>query len=314
MAKENKKNLNKKKNVSSKSKTSTTKKVVRKSNVNSGKKVNINKKQSKPIKPEKWYVWLKNNILENEEKYSKKYKNRRLLVSLFAVFCFFAVLFSVFIIDFSNSIKNNKVPYFSIQKRNEYKQVTLYYGLFYKAWRCDNGNTALTYGKYNDDIGYCDIVPKYDENGVFVNPNKVKMTQSQINIIKTYYFDNYIYFKSEKELVDAYKLSSALNKILWINGKQDGIINNDETVELAIFGKVENKDGVDSFSFQFNDPYYHECVKKLNGEYLVSNYNYSTNTCGASWETLSIDKDTCKIAKNSTEFIQNLAPIIDYCK
>ena len=77
---------------------------------------------------------------------------------------------------------------------------------------------------------------------------------------------------------------------------------------------IENKDGIESFSLQFDDPYYHKCVKNLNGKYLVADYNYSTNTCGASWETLNLDKETCEIAKNSTEFIQNLAPIIDYCK
>jgi hypothetical protein len=140
------------------------------------------------------------------------------------------------------------------------------------------------------------------------------MSKSQVNIIKTYYFDNYINFKSKKELENAYKLAKSINKVLWVNGDQKEIINNDESVVLAIFGKEEIKDGVDNFSLQFDDSYYHKCVKQLNGEYLVSTYNYSDNTCGSSWEKLTLSKEVCEIAKNSTEFIKKLAPVMDYCK
>ncbi len=296
----------------------------KKSNLSSGKirskKKNTsgkNKLKQDKLKTEiqqPWYIWLKNNIIENEEKLSKKDRHRRLIISLFAVFCFFSVLFSTFIIDFSISNKRKEIPYFTITKREKYKQLTAYYGMFYKAWKCDNGDTSINFGRLRDKMDNCLIDVNYDDEGFFTNPNKVKMTESQINIIKTYYFDKYINFKSKEELENAYKLSKAINKVLWINANKNEIINNDEAVILAIFGKEEIKDGIESFSLQYDDTRYHKCLKNVGGEYLISNYIYSSNLCENTWENLKLSKDICELAKESTTFIKNLAPIIDYCK
>lgn len=288
--------------------------VPKKKITNLSEKKTIVNKTKKPAKKDKWHVWLKNNIIENERKYSKQYRFRRVIVSLFSVFCFLVVLFSVLITDFSNSYRNNKIPYFTFKKYDEYNQVTKYFGLFYKIYICDNGKKTPTYIRITDKVGYCEIIPKYDENDIFINPNKVKISKSEVNIIKNYYFDNYIYFKSEKEVQNAYKISNAINKVWYIKKEVNEIINNDETVELAVFGKVEKINGIEEFKIQYNDPNYYKCIKQVGDKTLFSKYNYKDNTCESLWNIQYLDKESCKLIYNSTEFIKDFVKITNLCK
>ena len=294
----------------------TTKKVTSKRTNAPKQKVNksIPKvKEEKITEEENWYSSVKKDIIEHEKKYTKENKYRNLFVYAFAVFCFLVVLVSTIIIDFSSGLRNNTVPYFTIKTRDEYKQVTIYKGLFYKVWQCDNGNTELSYGRLGSNINYCEIIPTYKQ-GYFTNPNKIKMTESQVSVIKKYYFDNYIYFKTKKEVTDAYELSKKLNNVWWIKKEQTEIINNDESVELAIFGKTVLKDGVETFEIQYNDLSYYKCAKKVNNVNIFSKYYPATNSCGTTWETVTLDESACSIASDSTDFIQKLVEIAGYCE
>ena len=175
---------------SSKSKSTINKKATKTISVKSKNAVkSVKDEKAQEViesKEENWHEWLKNNIIENEEKYSKEYKSRRLIVALFMVFCFFTVLFSAAIADYNYAYRNNKAPFFAIKTRDEYKQATVYYGIFYKAWECDNGISKVNFARFKTEISYCELVPKYDSNGYYVNPNGVKITKSQMNIIKNY--------------------------------------------------------------------------------------------------------------------------------
>lgn len=299
---------------SSKVKKETKQKVVDKpKKVKEAVKVEKVVEKSEP-KEEKWYVWLKNNIIENEEKYSREYKNRRLIVALFMVFCFFTVLFSAAIADYNYAYKNNKTPFFSIKTRDEYKQATVYYGIFYKAWECDNGLTGVNFSRFKTEIAYCELVPKYNADGYYVNPNGVKITESQMNIIKSYYFNDYVYFKTDKELEDAYNISKEISKIWWVKKDTDLLIDGNEEIGLAIFGKVENINGVDEWKIQYDNTEYYRCVKNLDGVNIFTNYNYLDNTCDTIWETLSLNEETCTLIKDSTEFVNNLVNLTELCK
>lgn len=263
----------------------------------------------KEVKKEKWYVWLKNNIIENEKEYSKEDKRRRLIVSLFAFFCFLVVLFSTAIIDYTYSSRNNKTPLFVLRARNNYKQVTLYYGLFYKAWKCDNEYDGVNFGRYNSEISYCALVAEYDENDVYTNPNGVKITRDDMNRIRNYYYDEFVNFKNEEELENAIKISDAINKIWWVR-KDDATVNEPNAI-IGVFGKMES----DGWKLQYGNPEYYRCVKKINEINIYSEYNYLDNTCGDSWETLTLDEKICSLAKNkSPEFINNLVIGTGFCK
>ena len=306
----------KSKKVTPAKKNSEVKKVVKKK---TPKKITSKlKKVTEPVKVEEkkeenWYEWLKNNIIENEEKYSKEYKNRRLVVALFMIFCFFTVLISAAIADYNYAYRNNKTPFFAVRTRDEYKQATVYYGIFYKAWKCDNGLIKVNFSRFKTEVAYCELVPKYNSEGYYVNPNGVKISESQMNIIKNYYFDDYVYFETDEELENAYKVSKEINKIWWVKKETDTLIDNNESISLAIFGKVENTNGVDEWRIQYEDPKYYKCMKNINGVNVFTNYNYLDNTCDMYWETLSLSKETCSLAKSGSSFVKSLVELTDIC-
>ena len=306
-----------KKEVKSVKDASKTKSTVKNKVANkpAPKKVESTPKVEKTVeKEEPWYIWLKNNIIENEEKYSKEYKNRRLVVALFMIFCFFSVLFSTAIIDYNYAYRRNGEPVFVIRKRDEYKQATIYYGMFYKAWKCDNGFEHINFARYKTKISYCSLVTSYDEDGVYTNPNGVKISQSQMNVIKNYYYDDYVYFKTAKDLENAYTISKEIDKIWWVRKSSDEVIDNDDSIGLAIFGKIETANGVDEWKLQYNDPEYYRCVKNVDGSNVFAKYNHLDNTCDTSWESLSLNEDTCNLIDSSSEFVQNLVKLTGLCK
>ncbi len=319
-----KKNASPKKNkkVTPSKKSSETKKMVKKK---APKRITVKpKKVIKSIiiddiieekkQDESWYEWLKNNIIENEKKYSKEYRNRRLVVALFMIFCFFTVLFSAAVTDYNYAYKTNKVPFFVIKTRDEYKQATVYYGMFYKAWKCDNGLTKINFSRFKTKIAYCEYIPKYNSDGYYINPNGIKISKSQMNIIKNYYFDDYVYFKTNEELENAYKISNEINKIWWVKKETNMLVDNDESISLAIFGKVESVDGVDEWKLQYDDPKYYKCMKNIGEVNVFANYNYLDNTCDTYWETLSLTEDTCMLAQNSSNFVKSLVELTEICK
>ena len=266
----------------------------------------INKVEN--VKKEKWYVWLKNNIIENEEKYSKEDRNRRLLVSLFAIFCFVVVLLSTCIIDYNYATQNNTIPMFVVIKRDEYKQATIYYGAFYKAWRCDNGYNNIIYGRFSSEVSYCKLEASYNDNGIYTNPNGVEISKAQMNAIVNYYYDEFINFKTQKDLDNAIKISNAINRIWWVRSQSIAI--NEQNASIAIFGKMES----DGWKLQYNNNEYYKCVKNVNGINIFSDYNYLDNTCGSVWETLTLDDQTCELAKNNNSVIKDLVINAGYCK
>ena len=297
-----------KKTVSTKA-SSKPKKVV-------SKKTSV-KKEVKPVveeKQEPWYIWLKNNIIENEEKYSQEDKYRRLAVSLFMVLCFFTVLFSAAIADYNYAYKSGKTPVISIRVRDEYNQATIYYGMFYKAWKCDNGITSVNFSRFKTKITGCSLVANYDESGVYTNPYGVKITKSQMNVIKNYYYDYYVYFKNSSELENAYKISKEINKVWWVRKQPDKPINGDESIGLAIFGKVDVVDGVEEWNIQYDSPEYYKCVKNIDGSNVFATYNHLDNTCENDWKNISLSGGTCSLAANSSEFVKNLVKLSGLCE
>lgn len=290
------------------------------------KKTNINKSNtSKTIykkvdtkkviqKKEVWYKWIKNNIIENEKNISKEAKNRRLIISLFAIFCFFVVLLSTSIIDYSMATKKNTRPFFVIELKDNFKQTTIYYGMFYKAWKCDNGDDIVHFGRFNSELSYCVLEPKFNKDGIYKNPHGVEITKSQMNIIKNYYFDDFVNIKNKKELENAYKISKALNDVWWVSTKSEKTLNEDSSISIAIFGKTEKKDGIESWSLQYSDKTYHKCMKQLDNKYVFSEYLPNNNTCSNNWKSLSLDKEICELSKNNTKFVSELVIISKLCE
>ena len=230
------------------------------------------------------------------------------------VFCFFTVLFAAAITDYNYAYRSKSAPFFAIKTRDEYKQATIYYGIFYKAWKCDNGLTSINFSRFKTKISYCKLIPKYDSDGYYTNPNGVKITESQMKIIQNYYFDDYVYFKTNEELERAYKISKEINKVWWVKKETDTLVDSDESISLAIFGKVENIDGIDEWKIQYDDPKYYKCVKNDNGVNVFTNYNYLDNTCDTNWENLSLSPETCVLARKSSEFVKKLVGLTGLCK
>ena len=257
--------------------------------------------------------WIKTNVIENEKEFSKANKNRRLFTSLFAVLCFCVVVFSTAIIDYTNAVKRETTPFFVIKGRNEYKQATIYYGAFYKAWKCDNGSSTVTFGRYKNELTYCPVEPVYDEQGVYTNPNGVKITRSQMNNIKEYYRDEFVYFENEGELEIALNLSTAINKSRWVKTKSEVVLNGDPTIEIAIFNALEEKDGIQSWERQYTNTKYHKCVKSKDDDYFFSNYDPVNMTCEGEWTKLKLDDTTCLLASKSVKFVSEFVTITKLC-
>ncbi len=299
--------------IAEKNKTESSKKTLKKQQTKPTKTKQIEKKDiKKEVKKEKWFVELKKFLLEDEKNYSKEYKRYRNMVTIFAIICFFAVLLSTSFIDYSRAYVSKTMPYFVIRSKNEYKQATIYYGLFYKAYKCDNGDKAVKFGTYNLNIEDCKIVVSYDEDGYYTNPNGIKMTNKQINTIKTYY-NYYNEFETEEELVEAYKISTAINKIWWVQKNEVLMMDGTTPVYTAIFNKLIEKEGEYLWELQYNDSQYYKCVKYENNIYQFSEYNAGKNTCDASWKPLKLNEEECVSAKTSSSFIKDLVRITNLC-
>lgn len=269
----------------------------------------VEKKLTEEVKKEKWYKGLKTDLLENEKEFSKEYRRSRNLIAIFAFLCFISVLLATSFIDYTRAFKGKTQPYFAIRARNEYKQATVYYGVFYKAWICDSDKNRVNFGSFSSSITNCKVVVAYDDDGYYENAKGLKISKEQMNTIQPYYSDYFNGFETEEELEQAYKVSSAINKVRWVQ-KSTGLLLEDNTIAyLAIFNKlVEN-----TWELQYSDPAYYKCVKSTNGIYTFSDYNSEANKCGSNWEALKLSDDICEIATKDITYVRELVKITNLC-
>ncbi len=272
------------------------------------KPVKVKMKLTEEVKKEKLHKKFKTDLLENEKEFSKEYRRSRNIIAIFAFLCFMSVLLATSFIDYTRAFKGKTQPYFAIRARNEYKQATIYYGVFYKAWICDSDKTHVNFGSFSSNITNCRVVVTYD-NGYYENSKGLKISKEQMNTIQPYYYDYFNGFETEEELEQAYKVSSAINKVRWVQ-KSTGVLLEDNTIAyLAVFNKlVEN-----TWELQYNDPAYYKCVKSTNGIYTFSEYNLETNKCGSNWEALKLSDDICDIATKDITYVRELVKITNLC-
>lgn len=272
------------------------------------------KKLTSEVKKEKWYISLKKKMLEDEKQFSKNQIRGRNLTALAAFICFLAVFLSTAFLDYSRAYKGTTTPVFVIRHQNEYKQATVYYGIFYKAWVCDNGDEAIKFGSYSSEINNCSIVVSYDTNGYYTNPNGIKMSKQEINTIKTYFYDYFNEFKAEKEFEDAYKISKAINEVWWVKNVETLTLDDGSIANMAIFNKLVNKNGEYLWELQYENPEYQKCVKSQNDEYVFALYDIQTKKCGSEWKHLNLSDSVCKLTKTSIKYVKDLVRITKLCE
>lgn len=274
----------------------------------------IDKKLSEKIKKEKWYINFKKTIIKEEAEFSRRAKRSRNVIAVLAFLCFFAVFLSTSFIDYSRAYKTNTAPYFALELRDKYKQATVYYGPFYKAWECDNGEKAIQFGSFGSDINNCKIIVNYDSKGYYTNPNGIKISEKQIDTIKLYYYDKFNNFESKLELDDAYKLSKALNEVWWVQNNSTILLKDGTTSNIAIFNSIIEKSGKYFWELQYDNSEFFKCVKNLNGLYVFSDYDSKNNVCGTDWEPLKLSKDVCKLVDDSPTIIRDVVEITELCE
>lgn len=266
------------------------------------------------VKKEKWYINLKKKMLEDQKEMSKKNLRDRNFIALAALICFLAVFLATCFLDYSRAYKSSVAPLFVIRHKDDYKQAEVYYGIFYKAWTCNNGEKSIQFGVYSSEINNCSIVVSYDKDGYYENPNGIKMSKKEINTIKTYFYDYFNEFKTEKELENAYKISKAINEVWWVKNVEPITLDDGSTANMAIFNKFVNNNGEYLWELQYDNEEFHKCVKNQNNEYVFSEYDQESQKCGTEWKHLNLSKSICSLTKTSIKYVKELVSITKLCE
>ena len=273
------------------------------------KKTKVNRSQKEIIEKDKSLIRrLKREIRESEQLLTNEKNIRKIGTIIFLIFSFIVILLSICLIDYSNSSLKTIPPKFAIKVNDKTKQITKYYGLFYKAWSCD-ANGIINYSLYTSDIPHCELRIVYDENGIYTNPNNLKITKSQIDSLYRYYSESINYWKTQEELDNALFISNEFSSKLWVK-KEEPIktISGDE-VYVAIFSKLTDNGWIS----QYSDESYYKCMKIVDEENILFS-EYNSGNCETKWTKLVMSEKFCKIIKSDNSLIKTVVELNNLCK
>ncbi len=284
-----------------------TKKTVNKTKTSAPKKIvkKIEKPKDVIAKKDSVITKLKKEIRESEKILNNEKNVRKTGFIFFTVFCFIVIILSITLIDYSNASLKNTEPKFAIKSIDKSKNVTNYYGVFYKAWKCNDTDDILIFVTYNTESPTCSYTVTYDTEGYYTNPYGIKISKEQMASIYNYYKDYLNEWKKESDLADAYTLSNEFNKIWWVK-KEDTIKLEDGTeAGVAIFNKLINNNDEYSWEIQYLDESYYKCVR--NSETNVYEFSdYDNGFCTGEWKKLSLNENVCELVKNDKSFIKDI--------
>ena len=128
---------------------------------------------------------------------------RKLIIILI---CFISIFLIVFI-DYSVAKSNKNKPLFSIKKVNEDEQVEVYYGLFYKSYKCLSDEEIYVTKNIFSNINNNFCPKKYTidfKNGYYINNNNVKISKEDYEKLNQFYSVDRIIDMTEDDLKEAF--------------------------------------------------------------------------------------------------------------
>lgn len=289
----------KNKKVSTKNNTKT--KVVKKATTN----FNKTKKNKKEVIEEKPSTKKEVKITSSKQKIN----NFNIWKISYIIFCAVVVFISFTIIDFSISQRYKAAPTFAIKKVNKEKQSTIYYGLFYKAYKCNN-QKEYTFLNYGTEDSTCSIVLVYN-NDIYTNPYSVEMTREEIGTIYKYYSENINSYKTREEFEKDYAKAEEFSKNWWVT-ENISIETSLGEANVAIFSKLEEVDGNYKWVTQYDNNDYKKCVlKSEDGTFLFS--DYIDGECYEKWSNIKLSSNFCKLIKDDNSLIKTAVTISKMC-
>ena len=97
------------------------------------------------------------------------------------IFIILLVFSAIVYIDYF-CVKNKNIAPKIALKSEINSETTEYKAIFYKVWYC-NSNKKYMIGSYDDDSSICPIKYIYDENGYYSNPQDIKISKRDIEVM-----------------------------------------------------------------------------------------------------------------------------------
>ena len=221
---------------------------------------------------------------------------------IFLYILFSIILFaSALVIDYSVSKIYGRRPVFAIKHVNDKEQYTVYNGLFYKMWICNNEINNFRMGKEDKDAPVCHKIIILDENNEFINSNNIKITQKEYTILNPYYtYDLINEFATEEEVNNALLIAKEIHEKDFTTKEGYTVIHNKQKLNIAIFKEfVETQNGIFEWRRALDNEEYHYCFKYNSDqtEYLFSKYN--NGTCEEDFKELVYPENWCQLLKEN---------------
>lgn len=117
------------------------------------------------------------------------------------------LIFSILFIDFLVAKSNKNKPIFSIKKVNEEEQVEVYYGLFYKSYKCLSDEEIYVTKNIFSNINNNFCPKKYTidfKDGYYINNKNVKISKVAYEKLNQFYSVDKIINMTENDLEEAF--------------------------------------------------------------------------------------------------------------
>lgn len=211
------------------------------------------------------------------------------------------LLGGLYLFDYIRVTKYNKLPFIAVKEVDKDNQLTLYKAIFYKVWVCDNKDEkGKTVKAISDEMPNCSKSLDFSK-GDHTNPQGVKISIKDYQIISTMY---------SVETINSWKEATDLDNALYVVNelernfftlKENSTFNYlNEIVSVAIFYDLVNNDDVYTWEAMVNDNNYYYCIKQdSNKKYLFS--KYINSTCDGVWNYKPFTDKWCGLALQEKE-------------
>lgn len=154
-----------------------------------------------------------------------------IIIPLFLILSIFGFL------DFQNTKRNGKKPFFSIKKETD--DMNTYYGLFFKMNQCKLNNKYIVTNIFQKEHkDFCQKESDFTfENGIYINKNHIRIKKQDINLLSIYYSKEEIDYMTNKDLkskIEYLKHQNAIHK------NQEIKFNNTEQKIIDAIDKKSN--------------------------------------------------------------------------
>lgn len=134
------------------------------------------------------------------------------------LFCSIIItLIIISFIDYKLALNNKTKPLFSIKENIQEDQVEIYYGLFYKLYKClaedEHYISTSIFSNYKKNI--CPKSFKLNfENGYYINKNNIRIEKENFEHLKNFYSIDEINNMTQDDINNAYKKISNYSPII----------------------------------------------------------------------------------------------------